>query len=1431
MTTVLRGVLGAQGVDVFINHAVTASFEERIEANGEGEGEGDGSFAAGRRDALVDADGRFHLELPVETDRRGPVVVSAIGPDGLATGEVTIPEEGPFLGVRIEIDRPSLTTIPPNPDLTLGQQTKYTGRAIDPQGRGVARDLLVVIWATHPGDIHPAPVSVTRTTAGGYFSGLWPTTIFTAVEAVISGSEPIRIALDDDGRLPLRMVLVAGVIPAPLKHEDCDCPDSPARAPDQVDLTGNAEAYAADAQRCVDFTIPNRTLDEVTYQAVVRTTQPQLKGSVVRQPPTIPGPLIDRLADLARLRPLVSTFEPSVPGTTPEPAGTRLGNAPISASTALGTAFGSAGTVGSAAGAALERRPAPVSTAVRSAAVLPDAIATAQRLVPGIDLDGHWASTQPHALARRVLDERAAAGRPLQLDASVLADLVREERDITPLRLVTAEHTSVVRRFRRAVGLLSRSVPGRFTLDAEHQVEWDEILDAYQATTIAHGHLLTMKQVWRADGYSLGDLLYSLPLAPGQQKLISVLDWNRSEVSSRRAARTETEDLVADLSHDRDISDVISSSLTESMRGKSRADVEAAGGGIAGFIGPLVFGAAGGVSSAGSSASQTSARAVTGLALNQVRDRTLQSASAVRSQRSTVVQTARQGESVRAETEVVANYNHCHALTVEYFEVLRHLQVSQELAAVQECLFVPFAVSAFTPDKALRWRESLARGLRRRELAPNFDSLERVRDSWAGADMPEGRYADELLSDLDGDLWARITLPRPADADDDGFVASNWELYRDLLWDDPDNIWERYLGVVLPASRNRVWDTRIAPGIAQRLLETMTMALIDDGGSTRPVGVDPSMVGLFAQDRPLLVGLQASIPLPVVLRSQIDRVRLSLAVSNLPPGARVLVDSGSMRYRTAHLSHHLFLHRRILNDLSLGDDVEIPTPLDTVEKRNPRALDRRLANRLLDHLDEHIEHYHRAIWLTMDPNRRYMLLDGFVAPDAGGRSVASVVENRIVGVVGNSLVMPVAPGLKLDSTYEFARSMSEDLRQLYAADPAPPMRISMPTSGVFAEAVLGKCNSCEAIDDTRFRRWEEAPIPDRPPSIDPLSTGSRRRTAPTLAADQFPATLVRLQDVPAATDPTGLAAAMAALGTNNIFKDLTGLALNQENAAEALKTSITAAQSFASKAGALAQQRFLNQELDRSIGHIKDARSKGLVTDDQAKSLTESVLRGSLGEARPKDESPTRSASVQRAIDRVATSNNGSLRVTRPEGSVEVKTGASAGRPALDVAVDPPVVPILQLSSLVCWAAGGAMMQNWRSRESKSVETVVDERGGDWRQKYDLNQPLSVAELRAFGAALDMTEEGPQSYSPEGLSRLVEQFGPLLEIGDDGVENNRISHVRIITGVRGDGKMETTDVMLADPASGTNVVERFTAFDRRHGAADPVALSLGIFHF
>jgi hypothetical protein len=127
---------------------------------------------------------------------------------------------------------------------------------------------------------------------------------------------------------------------------------------------------------------------------------------------------------------------------------------------------------------------------------------------------------------------------------------------------------------------------------------------------------------------------------------------------------------------------------------------------------------------------------------------------------------------------------------------------------------------------------------------------------------------------------------------------------------------------------------------------------------------------------------------------------------------------------------------------------------------------------------------------------------------------------------------------------------------------------------------------------------------------------------------------------------------------------------------------------------------------------------------------------------------------------------------------------------------------------------------------------VLDGVGGEWRGRFDRNEGLTASEVRAFFAALGLVEEGAQSYMPEGLARLLADKGPLLEIGDDSIENNLVVHVRIITAVRGDGSPGGTTLTLADSASGTIIpAEPLIDFDRRHGARDAVRFGVGLFHF
>ena len=266
----------------------------------------------------------------------------------------------------------------------------------------------------------------------------------------------------------------------------------------------------------------------------------------------------------------------------------------------------------------------------------------------------------------------------------------------------------------------------------------------------------------------------------------------------------------------------------------------------------------------------------------------------------------------------------------------------------------------------------------------------------------------------------------------------------------------------------------------------------------------------------------------------------------------------------AYMAHNY----RVDNDLKPGDPVVIATPLSAQEKRNPREEDKYLSRLLIEHLNANLEYYHKAIWSRLDADRRYMLLDGFVAPYAGGKSVASVVENRVIGVAGNCLIMPVAPGYKLDPTYEFEPVLDAQgrpqvdatgkpvVKQVSLLDhyqplsPPAPYRVSIPTRGVFAEAVMGACNSCEKWDESRYWKWEEHPIPESPTPIAPVQTQPPQRSNPgALTPTPFPTPIVSLQNVPAAPAPgSTLAGALTLLGQSGIFPDITGLTQTQKNA-------------------------------------------------------------------------------------------------------------------------------------------------------------------------------------------------------------------------------------------------------------------------------------------
>ena len=1279
----LSGVLLHKGAWQYAGFRVRAVYRERFPGegpatDGKAGGSGNGStpssleelsFPASRV-ADVAVGGEFALELPARNLRSGPVTLQVVAPDGGVIDEETLKRGNFEAPLELEVDDVPRPSTPATGEPERAQRRVLAGQLVDELGRRPAADLQVVLWGKPKGaGVHERALLVARTDRNGYFSGEYPLGLWESGRAMVGigdGVEcPIELVAEDpfgttpDGaddsssslpreRFPRSILLVVdlGEKEAAGSTEDqCHCGDDVKRDPDAIDLVTSPGVYSTDlgpGQQCISFATPNRTFEEVTYYSLVRTTDPEIvlgaAPKMLAVPPTLPPE--------------------DTPGTPPPGVPAGQGEA-IQVSE-------SETTVDETGGRQEEQ-------------LKEDALGT------GLFEEGKESRSRESSV------ETAPA---------VAAESVIEPGVVATKTVQSPQHAAALERVRQALTALARPAAGRAELTEANAIDWDDEPTLFQATTIAHGHLLSFKQRWVADGYSLGDLLYSLPLAPGQKKQIAVVDWDRREAASRAEEARVDEFLAASLSRNRDIAEIASANVSESLYGRSVAEAGyfAAGFGGGGSMttqGGASFGAvvgvAGGHSSAGSEAWQSSARDTSAFGLQQLHDLTQQSAAAVRNQRTTVVQAVSQGEAVRVETDVVANHNHCHALTIQYFEVLRHFLVREELVNVRECVFVPLVMRHFDGAKALRWQQPLRRYLRDGSLDPGFAALERVGSNWTGSNLPTGRYVDEIVEDLEGELRVRMRIVRPPDPGEGESAAqvAGWARVALLLAGQPQDLFER-VRAAATAQRDAVFQSQIAPRVAEEWVKGLKVTLkLRDNREVHPA-TDATLLTSYSPDgwhyvRVRFDSLTAPGE-PQYTRDQIEEVSLQADQARQLPGtSKAVVENLALRYRTAHLDHILAAQQLLQDDLTSADPVTLRTPPDQRELRNPREEDQELARTLVHHLNEHLEHYHQAIWWSMDANRRYMLLDGYLAPPKAGarrRSLASVVDNRLLAVVGNSLVFPVSPGFQLDPTYQPDPANPTTLLEHYAPPtPMEPSRITVPTRGVFAEAVTGYCNSCEQKDDTRFWRWDEVPSTDEPTAIAPVSAESRRAEPGSLQARDFPAPIVAMQTAPSAPDPGGVAAALQLLGRPDLFRDVTGLAGNQAAALAGLQTGAAAAQAFGSQAASLtgeaaklAQQERLGQTIQPALQEIDRAERAGRITKDQAADLTVSALRGLIGDDRKPKEPLSETPAIKDAIGAAQKQENFQVAAQQPSGeqvSVSARPPRTPRKPSPSKAADP----------------------------------------------------------------------------------------------------------------------------------------------------------------
>ncbi|WP_404512621.1 hypothetical protein [Bacillus sp. RC242] len=212
------------------------------------------------------------------------------------------------------------------------------------------------------------------------------------------------------------------------------------------------------------------------------------------------------------------------------------------------------------------------------------------------------------------------------------------------------------------------------------------------------GYVVQLHTEWFPLGHSLGQIAYSVPLAPGEKTLIAIVDWSRRDVAKRTEQTTETEDLNHATYRDRSLSEAVNMLVRESQKGSSfmAGGSLSAGAGIP--IGPVSLGLGTAIGIGGASSKSEGMRSLISDTTQNISDAFHQASSVARELTSTVVVQGQQAESATAKTRVIANYNHSHALTILYYEVLQHHRLVTRATSVRPVLMLKHKVKPFNYD-------------------------------------------------------------------------------------------------------------------------------------------------------------------------------------------------------------------------------------------------------------------------------------------------------------------------------------------------------------------------------------------------------------------------------------------------------------------------------------------------------------------------------------------------------------------------------------------------------------------------------------------------------------------------------------------------------------------------------------------------------------
>lgn len=578
------------------------------------------------------------------------------------------------------------------------------------------------------------------------------------------------------------------------------------------------------------------------------------------------------------------------------------------------------------------------------------------------------------------------------------------------------------------------------------------------------GAHLTYEQVWIPHALSLGALTHSLALAPGESTRIAIIDWHRQVQGTLSEDVTQSEQLQNEMRQSSAIAEIAEGVVTEEQSGISGTTTDttshssgSSGGMLSSIVGGSSSGNAYNTAKTVSVSSSTGQRNVAMESMQDLNRSTQQNAAAVRSKYAATVKEVQHSETEELRTRIVTNYNHSHALSIHYYEVVQIYKTLLSLHKCERVIFIPMKLLDLGNSRVLKKFRSVLKAGARNEA--------------------EYRY----LARATGEVLVQNE-------------ALQSYVKRQSFYFDEDAILTE---LVVSSPSSDPWDVKkITIHLKHREAPLEHAELVSDGRGAYRLELDAQLT-----------------------LKEIDKIEIIYDVrederDRLWAQTRLTLLSESGR-QTKWLHHHLPNPKVIASSTILSVEPDF------------------YASDYADTLADDQDYFSALIWNGLSESQLARILSSY---KFDGRPLIGSIDFPSVGLYGNCLVFKYRD--ESDSKWQ------SWLRKKVYAEQAHPLltdEVSVPTSGVFAEAVQGRYNASEKIDLTRFWNWQDSPIPYGAPEISALQAGNHVVNDSMSTASLEPS-VVNMQTPQAFPDYQGMGALQGALTATNLFRDMSGLA-------------------------------------------------------------------------------------------------------------------------------------------------------------------------------------------------------------------------------------------------------------------------------------------------